>query len=199
MAYPAHQHDPRGSVSAHVMDDTRLIRISKYLSKHLRHQPERLGLTLGPGGWVSVTELLEACARHQFPVSRADLDDVVACNNKRRFSFDPTGTLIRASQGHSVAVDLQLEPVEPPEVLYHGTGHGAVAAITEQGLRKMARHHVHLSADVETARAVGARHGRPIVFAIDAAAMQRAGHVFYRSDNGVWLVDLVPPEYMRQL
>ena len=104
------------------MDDARLVKISKYLSKHLRHQPERLGLTLQPGGWVPVADLLAACARHNLPLSRVELDEVVARNNKRRFSFDPTGTLIRANQGHSVTVDLELEPVQPPAVLYHGTG-----------------------------------------------------------------------------
>jgi putative RNA 2'-phosphotransferase len=181
------------------MDDARVVKISKYLSKRLRHQPERLGLTLRPGGWVPVADLLAACARHNVPLSRAELDEVVARNNKRRFSFDPTGNLIRANQGHSVAVDLQLEPVEPPAVLYHGTGHGAVEPIRREGLRKMARHHVHLSSDRETARAVGARHGRPVVFMVNAAAMHSAGHLFYRSDNGVWLVDHVPPEYLRRL
>ena len=169
------------------------------MSKHLRHQPERLGLTLQPGGWVPVVDLLAACARHNVPLSRAELDEVVARNNKRRFSFDPTGTLIRANQGHSVAVDLQLEPVEPPAVLYHGTGHGAAETITREGLRRMARHHVHLSSDRETARIVGARHGRPVVFAVDTAAMCAAGHLFYRSDNGVWLVGHVPPAYLRRL
>ena len=181
------------------MDDARLVKISKYLSKHLRHQPERLGLTLQPGGWVPVADLLAACARHNLPLSRVELDEVVARNNKRRFSFDPTGTLIRANQGHSVTVDLELEPVQPPAVLYHGTGHSAAETITREGLRRMGRHHVHLSSDRETARVVGARHGRPVVFAIDAAAMRAAGHLFYRSDNGVWLVDHVPPGYLRQL
>ena len=181
------------------MDEARLVKISKYLSKHLRHQPERLGLTLAPGGWVPVDGLLAACARHQFPVSRAELDEVVANNNKQRFAFDPTGTLIRANQGHSVDVDLQLTPVPPPDVLYHGTGEPAVAAIRQGGLQKMSRHHVHLSADAETARAVGARHGRPVVFAVDAARMHQAGHPFYRSANGVWLVDQVPPEYLQPI
>jgi putative RNA 2'-phosphotransferase len=181
------------------MDDARLVKISKYLSKHLRHQPERLGLRLRAGGWVPVADLLAACARHNVPLSRAELDEVVARNNKRRFSFDPTGTLIPANQGHSVAVDLQLEPVEPPAVLYHGTGHGAAETITREGLRKMARHHAHLSSDRETARGVGARHGRPVVFMVNAAAMRRAGHLFYRSENGVWLVEHVPPEYLRRL
>jgi len=179
------------------MDEARLVRISKYLSKHLRHQPERLGLTLAPGGWAPVDLLLRACAAHSFPITRAELDEVVARNNKSRFAFDPTGTLIRANQGHSVEVDLQLEPVEPPDALYHGTGHGAVAVIQREGLQRMARHHVHLSDDVATATAVGARHGRPVVFRVDAAAMRRDGHTFYRSANGVWLTDHIPPRYLR--
>ncbi len=178
------------------MDEARLVKISKYLAKHLRHQPERLGLTLAPGGWVRVDDLLRACARQSFPVTRAELDLVVANNSKSRFAYDPTGALIRANQGHSVEVDLRLEPVEPPDVLYHGTGHGAVEVIGQEGLRRMARHHVHLSADVPTATAVGARHGRPVVFAVDAAAMRRDGHTFYRSANGVWLADEVPPRYL---
>ena len=99
------------------MDDARLIKVSKYLSKHLRHQPERLGLTLAEGGWVGVDDLLAACARQRFPITRAELDEVVARNDKQRFALDPTGTKIRANQGHSVAVDLGLEPVEPPDVL----------------------------------------------------------------------------------
>lgn len=182
-----------------MLDETRLVRISKYLSKHLRHQPERLGLALRPGGWVAVADLLAATARHNFPITPAELEEVVARNNKQRFAFDPTHTLIRANQGHSVAVDLELTPATPPAVLYHGTGHRAVAAILQTGLSKMARHHVHLSGDVETAQAVGARHGRPVVFAVDAAAMQQAGFAFYRSENGVWLVDSVPPQYLRQV
>jgi putative RNA 2'-phosphotransferase len=171
-----------------------VVRVSKRLSYVLRHRPDSAGLTLDAAGWADVDQLLAALR-----LTRAELDEVVARNNKRRFSLDPTGTLIRANQGHSVAVDLQLEPVEPPAVLYHGTGHGAAETITREGLRKMARHHVHLSSDRETARVVGARHGRPVVFAVDAAAMRAAGHLFYRSDNGVWLVDHVPPAYLRRL
>lgn len=181
------------------MDPARLVKISKFLSKHLRHQPERLSLRLQAGGWVAVDELLAACAAHQFPVSRAELEAVVAGNDKQRFSFDETGTCLRANQGHSVEIDLQLEAVAPPDVLYHGTAERNVESILRDGLRKMARHHVHLSADVPTATKVGARHGRPVVFAIDAAAMYRAGHIFYRSANGVWLVDAVPPEYVQQV
>lgn len=180
------------------MNNSRLVKISKYLSKHLRHQPERIGLTLTPGGWVSVDELLAACAKHQFPINRAQLNEVVASNDKKRFSFDSTGTLIRANQGHSIEVDLQLNPTVPPDILYHGTGHGAVESILQKGLCKMSRHHVHLSKDMATARTVGARHGRPVVFAVDAAAMHVADYTFYCSENGVWLVDNVPPEYLRQ-
>src|SRR3954470_1682346 len=103
------------------MDSQQTVKISKYLSKHLRHQPERLGLQLEEGGWVSVDALLAACARHHFPISRAQLDEVVATNDKQRFAFDDTGTRLRANQGHSVDVDLQLEPLAPPALLYHGT------------------------------------------------------------------------------
>lgn len=181
------------------MNNSRLIKISKYLSKHLRHQSDRLGIKLAPGGWVAVDELIAACKKHSFPINSAELNEVVERNDKKRFSFDETGTLIRANQGHSVEVDLQLEPAAPPDVLYHGTGHGAVESIMmHQGLCKMLRHHVHLSKDIETARKVGARHGRPVVFAVDAAAMHKAGYTFYCSDNGVWLVDRVPPEYLQQ-
>jgi len=123
----------------------------------------------------------------------------VAHNDKQRFSFDASGTRIRADQGHSVEVDLQLAPAEPPPVLYHGTAARSAPAIARDGLRKMRRQHVHLSPDVQTARRVGARHGAPVVFAVDAAAMRRAGHVFYRSANGVWLTGQAPPAFLRRL
>lgn len=177
----------------------RLTRVSKYLSLHLRHRPEALGLTLGPGGWVPVEELLAASARRGFVISREELERVVAESDKQRFAFDEGRTRIRANQGHSVAVDLELEELAPPPVLYHGTGERTVPAILAEGLRKMQRHHVHLSADVDTARKVGARHGRPVVFAVDAAGMARDGHVFYRSANGVWLTESVPAQYLSAL
>lgn len=178
------------------MDDKRRVKVSKYLSKHLRHDPERLGLTLAPGGWVGVDELLRACAAHRFAVTRAELDEVVAKSEKQRFAFDETGERIRANQGHSVAVDLQLEPTAPPERLYHGTGAGSVASILATGLERRGRHHVHLSPDAETARRVGSRHGRPVVLTVAAGEMARAGHAFFVSANGVWLVDAVPPKYL---
>ncbi|MBD0262528.1 MAG: RNA 2'-phosphotransferase [Tolypothrix sp. Co-bin9] len=181
------------------MDNSRLVKISKYLSKHLRHQPQRINISLCPGGWVAVDELLAACKKHQFPISREELDLVVANNDKQRFSFDSTGTLIRANQGHSVEVDLQLEAVVPPDVLYHGTGHKAVESILQTGLSKMSRNHVHLSEDIVTATTVGARHGKPVVFAVKTKAMYHAGYEFYCSDNNVWLVDNVPPEYLQKI
>ncbi|MBD3886535.1 RNA 2'-phosphotransferase [Phormidium tenue FACHB-886] len=181
------------------MDKTRQTKISKYLSKHLRHTPERLGLTLASGGWVRVDELLSACVAHQFLITRAELEEVVIANDKQRFSFDETKTRIRANQGHSVEVDLQLEPQIPPDILYHGTGEQSVPVILQSGLLKMSRHHVHLSKDMETARKVGMRHGRPVILRIDAAIMQQAGFTFYCSDNGVWLVEEVPPQYLAVL
>lgn len=178
------------------MSPERTIKISKYLSKHLRHSPEALGLELAPGGWVSVVALLEACAKQRFPFTREELEEVVATNDKKRFSFDDSGQQIRANQGHSTDVDLQLSPTEPPDILFHGTAERHIAAIQKDGLLKMNRHHVHLSKDQETAHRVGARHGKPVVLTVDAARMRQAGHLFYMSENGVWLVDAVPPEYL---
>jgi putative RNA 2'-phosphotransferase len=180
-----------------LMDEATRTRISKFLSKHLRHAPEDLGISLASGGWVAVEELLTACARHNFPITREQLHEVVTTNNKQRFAFDATGTQIRANQGHSVAIDLQLAPATPPPVLYHGTSATALAAIKVSGLQKMARHQVHLSADITTAQIVGRRHGAPVVLAIDTVAMQRAGYTFYQAANGVWLVADVPPQYFK--
>ncbi|MGV9319539.1 RNA 2'-phosphotransferase [Streptomyces sp. NPDC003660] len=177
------------------MDDRRTVKVSKYLSKHLRHQPERIGLTLDPAGWVEIDALLAAAAAHGFPVTRAELDHVVAVNDKRRFAVE--GDRIRASQGHSVEVALGLPPATPPPYLYHGTVARSLDAIRAEGLRPMNRHDVHLSADRETATRVGARRGRPVVLAVDAGAMHRDGHVFHISANGVWLTDAVPRRYLR--
>ena len=174
--------------------EKRLKKISKYLSLHLRHQPEKLGLTLAPGGWVEVEALLAASAAQGFVISSADLQQVVATSDKQRFAFDETGTRIRANQGHSVPVDLQLVPAVPPARLYHGTAEKTLPAILQDGLQPMTRHHVHLSADRETAHRVGTRHGKPVVLVVDAAAMEK--HTFYRSANGVWLCDHVPPNYL---
>lgn len=181
------------------MSDSRLVEISKYLSKYLRHTPDAIGIKLAPAGWVAVDELLTACAKNKFPINRQELEAVVESNEKQRFSFDSTGTLIRANQGHSVKVDLQLESVVPPDQLYHGTGHKSVKAIMQTGLCKMLRHHVHLSKDIATAQNVGTRHGKAVIFVVYAAAMHQAGYIFYCSTNGVWLVDHVPPEYLQKI
>lgn len=175
-----------------------MVKVSKYLARHLRHDPARLGLTVTPGGWVSVRQLLDACAAQGFALSREELERVVASNDKQRFAFDATGQFIRANQGHSIDVDLQLQPLAPPPVLYHGTAETSLGPVLAEGLHRMGRHHVHLSADVETARRVGGRHGRPVVLRVDAQAMHAAGHRFYRSENGVWLVEAVPAAYLRQ-
>jgi putative RNA 2'-phosphotransferase len=178
------------------MNDQRTKRISKYLARHLRHDPARIGISLDPQGWVGVDELLAAAARDGFRFSRAELEHVVATNDKRRYALD--GERIRASQGHSVAVDLGLAAVEPPAFLFHGTVARFLSAIRAEGLKPMARHHVHLSPDRETATRVGARRGRPVILTVDAGAMHRAGHVFHRSENGVWLTDAVSPGFLRE-
>ncbi|KOX38574.1 MULTISPECIES: RNA 2'-phosphotransferase [unclassified Streptomyces] len=177
------------------MDERRTVKVSKYLSKHLRHQPERIGLVLDAQGWTEIDALLRATAQHGFPITREELDHVVETNDKKRFAVE--GTRIRASQGHTVRVDLDLPAAEPPAYLYHGTVADRLPAIRAEGLRPMARHHVHLSPDRETATRVGARRGRPVVLSVDAGAMHRAGHVFHVSANGVWLADAVPPEFLR--
>jgi putative RNA 2'-phosphotransferase len=174
----------------------RLVKHSRFLSLVLRHHPGRIGVTLDPAGWVDVDVLLAALAAHRHPLSRAQLDRVVAENDKQRFSFDATGTRIRASQGHSVAVDLGYADAEPPARLFHGTHPGAVAAIRREGLLPMRRHAVHLSADRATATRVGARRGVPVVLSVDAARMAADGHRFRVSANGVWLTDAVPPQYL---
>lgn len=170
--------------------------LSRRLSYVLRHAPHSVGLTLGSGGWVDIDELLSALARSGLRLSRAELDAAVRASDKQRFAVDASGTRIRANQGHSVPVDLELEPHPPPPVLYHGTVDRALDSISREGLTSRGRHHVHLSADVETATAVGARRGKPVVLVVDAAALAADGTPFYRSANGVWLVKAVPPRYL---
>jgi len=179
------------------MDNQSIVKKSKWLSKHLRHAPQRIGLELESGGWVEVEILLAAARKFGMELSRAQLEHVVAHNDKQRFAFDETRTKIRANQGHSIEVDLQLEARIPPALLFHGTGAHNRELLGREGLKKMRRHHVHLSVDVETARRVGARHGKPLVFAVDAARMSAEGHQFYRSANGVWLCDEVAPSYLQ--
>ncbi|MEU3858110.1 RNA 2'-phosphotransferase [Streptomyces sp. NPDC028722] len=177
------------------MSERRTVQVSKYLSRHLRHQPERIGITPDPGGWVDVDTLITAATAHGFRFTRDELDHVVATNDKQRFVTE--GNRIRASQGHSIEVDLGLPPATPPPHLYHGTVERSLDAIRAEGLRPMDRHDVHLSADRETATRVGARRGRPVVLTVDSGAMHRDGHVFHLSANGVWLTAAVPPRYLR--
>lgn len=179
-----------------IMNNELLVKKSKWLSKHLRHSPEKVGLKLEEGGWVLVADLLEAAKRNHMAMSCEQLEEVVADNNKQRFSFSEDGLKIRANQGHSVEVDLGLEATTPPAVLLHGTGAQNRVSILERGIEKGRRHHVHLSRDIETARQVGGRHGRPFVFRVDAAQMHADGIQFFVSDNGVWLCDFVPPRYL---
>lgn len=179
------------------MNEKQRIRTSKFLSRVLRHEPESIGLTLEPDGWVPVADLLSGLAKAGSRLTPEELAAVVANCEKQRFAFDDTGTRIRANQGHSTEVELQLEPTEPPAELYHGTAQTSLVAILRDGLHRMNRHHVHLSLDQTTAWEVGQRHGTPVVLAVDATGMRTAGHTFYRSANGVWLVESVPPEYLR--
>lgn len=181
------------------MDEKRRVRISKFVSLVLRHEPHKAGLTLEQGGWVRIEDLIAGAATAGCHFTRDELETVVERCDKQRFAIDEAGTQIRANQGHSTEVDLQLEPAEPPAELFHGTAERNLAGVLRGGLLKMARHHVHLSSDTQTATKVGARHGKPVLLAIDAAKMRADGHVFYFSANGVWLVDHVPPQYLRVL
>ncbi len=174
----------------------RCARISRFLALVLRHDPGRIGLALDRHGWVDVDDLLAASARSGFAFTAAELQEVVAGNAKQRFALDPAGRRIRANQGHSVAVDLGLQPVPPPAVLFHGTSTSATERIRREGLLPMGRTHVHLSPDEATAEAVGRRHGPVVVLAVDSARMHADGHRFYVSANGVWLTGPVPPIYL---
>lgn len=181
------------------MSDRDLVRLSKRLATWLRHDPQRIGLEPDAAGWVPVQVLLRQAKAAGTPITGAELDGVVARNNKQRYEFDEAGTAIRARQGHSIPVELGYVPVEPPRILYHGTAVHLVNVIGAEGLRPMRRHAVHLSAEVDTARAVGARHGTPAIFEVASGRMHRAGQVFQRSGNGVWLVDAVAPRYLSLL
>jgi len=174
-------------------------RISKSISKTLRHKPERIGITLDTQGWVSVQQMLEAYADAGTIITRETLDYVVKQNDKQRFEFNEDGTRIRARQGHSIAVDLGYEPAVPPDVLYHGTATRHLESIREKGLLKMNRQHVHMSTNQQTMLAVAMRHGKPVLLLIDAKQMHADGHQFYVTGNQVWLTDHVPARYLREV
>jgi len=177
------------------MNDKSLTKTSKFLSLVLRHKPETIGLELDVNGWVGVKELLKKLPQHA-SLNMMDLEEVVATNNKKRFEFNEGKTKIRARQGHSINVDLGLEPKVPPCFLYHGTATRFVDSIKKEGLIKGSRQHVHLSSNHETAVKVGGRHGKVMVLTVRAKDMSEKGFVFYLSNNGVWLTDHVPFEYV---
>lgn len=171
-------------------------RISKFLSFILRHSPEAIALQLDDHGWANVEELLQKAALHQRVFSKEDLIEIVATNDKKRYAFDETRTRIRASQGHSLQIELQLPPAVPPEILYHGTAARFLENIKVEGLMKMSRQHVHLSASRKTAESVGRRRGIPVILCIQSGRMHRDGAVFFLSDNDVWLVEHVDVKYI---
>ena len=171
---------------------------SRYISLILRHQPEVIGITLDEHGWADVNALIEGVNRTH-PLNRDILEEIVRTDEKQRYSFNADHTKIRANQGHSIPVDVELKVCEPPEILYHGTGEKYVSSILKEGLIPKSRLYVHLSKDEATAKQVGSRHGKPAVFAVEAGEMHRQGHVFFLSENGVWLVKHVPASYLHRL
>jgi len=179
--------------------DNRNFQLSKFLSFVLRHRPEEIGIKLDSNGWVDVSDLLRACAAHGKPFTREDLEYIVANNNKKRFALSEDGQKIRASQGHSLEIELGYDSATPPEFLYHGTATRFMDSIRREGLVKGSRHHVHLSADIKTAISVGSRHGEPVVLKIRAGEMAKAGFTFYLSANGVWLVEHIPFKFIEEL
>ena len=173
-------------------------RISKFLSLVLRHQPELIGIELDENGWTDVPTLLAQLKTKGTDIDLETLKLVVAENAKQRFALNDTCDKIRANQGHSVEIDLGYTPTTPPDLLFHGTGAQSVDSILKSGLDKRERHHVHLSEDKTTASKVGQRHGKPVILKINAKAMHANGHLFYLSDNGVWLTDNVPAEFIEK-
>lgn len=170
---------------------------SKYISLILRHKPEVIGITLDEHGWANVEDLIAGVGKTH-PISRELLEEIVRTDSKQRYSFNEDATLIRANQGHSIPVDVELPAMEPPEILWHGTGEKYMESIDEKGLLPKSRLYVHLSADEDTARTVGKRHGKLVLYKVLSGKMARAGYSFYRSVNGVWLAKTVPVEYLEK-
>lgn len=178
------------------MDEKTIVRRSKFLSLVLRHKPEEIGILLDDAGWVDVNVLLSALKKAGKALSLTELEEIVESNNKKRFAFSTDRKRIRASQGHSVEVDLEYTSTKPPRILYHGTASTSLDSIFDQGILKGKRHHVHLSADIATAQSVGGRHGKAVVLKVKAEEMYNDNHSFFLTPNGVWLTDEVPPEYI---
>jgi putative RNA 2'-phosphotransferase len=178
------------------MDKSEARSKSKFLSLVLRHRPETIGIELDESGWVKVETLLDAMQKHRKPISRENLNQVVTTNDKQRFEFSADGHSIRARQGHSLNVDLGYKAARPPEFLVHGTPQQFVASIQATGLKKQQRHHVHLHENKTTAIQAGGRRGKPVLLNILASKMHAAGHEFFVTENGVWLTDHVPVEFI---
>lgn len=176
-------------------NDDEMLRTSRFLSLVLRHKPQAAGITVDPHGWADVHKLIEGVNKTH-PLTPEELKIIVKTDNKQRYSFNSDKTKIRANQGHSIPVDVELTECEPPEVLYHGTGQKFAESIIKNGLVAKSRLYVHLSAELETAKVVGLRHGTPVVFTVLSGQMHRDGVRFYRSENGVWLTNYVSPGYL---
>ena len=170
---------------------------SKFISLILRHQPEAIGITLDEHGWANVDDLINGIAKAQ-KIDRDILEQIVREDEKKRYSFNEDKTLIRANQGHSIPVDVELQEITPPDILYHGTGEKYTNSIDQEGLKPKSRLYVHLSHDTDTATKVGQRHGKPIIYEVNAKQMHQDGYKFYRSVNGVWLTKEVPVGYLRK-
>lgn len=175
-----------------------LTELSKYISLILRHKPETIGISLDEHGWAKVDELLDGINKTR-PITMKVLEEIVRTDNKQRYSFNEDKTLIRANQGHSIKVDVELTEETPPEYLFHGTGVKFVSSIDEQGLIPKSRLYVHLSKDIETALKVGKRHGLPVIYKVKSSMMSEDGYKFYLSVNGVWLTETVPLKYLEKI
>lgn len=180
------------------MTSQNLTKRSRILSRSLRHDPSYLGIVLDSNGWTEIKTLLECLASRKLPTTRTELEELVETNNKKRFRISDDGLRIRANQGHSISIDLQLEPRTPPPQLFHGTAHSSIKSILRDGIQRRSRQHVHLSSDIETALAVGSRHGKPILLQVLSGKMKKDGYSFFLSENGVWLTDEVPAKYLEE-
>lgn len=174
------------------------MRISKFMSLILRHKPEEIELKLDEYGYIKTSDLMNGLNRKGYKVTILDIERIVDEDNKQRYSFNHDKSKIKANQGHSIKVNLELQSKEPPKVLYHGTATRFSECICKEGIKKQSRQYVHLSADVETAEKVGKRHGELVVFKIDSAQMYKDGYKFFLSENKVWLTDYVPIKYLRK-
>ncbi len=170
---------------------------SKFISLILRHKPEVIGISLDEHGWADVEELIQGISKTT-EFNREMLEEIVRTDQKQRYSFNEDKTLIRANQGHSIPVDVELDVVSPPEILWHGTGEKYTASIEKMGLIPKSRLYVHLSAQLETAYQVGQRHGKVVIYRVLAGKMQEDGYTFYQSKNGVWLTKEVPLRYLER-